>query len=185
MRHLQQRLDVGHRERREAGVDPMLNNETVTHDSASQDALARWATLRMLIAQLGHPTGRRRAIPPERYKSFYASRELPPVAQVWIGRHNGRGGWPTDYTHREIFVSFAGRPEPTTPNAYVAAFSIGYAAFVYWGNEYRGLYITSLRGLAPYLVPLWPIHPGSVRWPPNGLIGENGLKAVIDSFPIT
>jgi len=159
---------------------PMLANEETTLDCRAQDSLARWATLRMMIAQLGHPAERRRAIPPERYARFYSGLAMPPGAQVWLGRHDGSGGWPTEYQYRELFVSALGQPEPSSPNAYVAAFSIGYAAFVYWGSELSSLFLHDLGRLAPYVVPVWPVRPPSVRWPPQELVRKDGLASIVE-----
>jgi hypothetical protein len=164
---------------------PMLHNEPCTLDAQAKKALSQWATLRILIAQLAHPAERRRTIPPERYKQFYEARSLPRGAQVWVGRYNGAGGWPTDYHHVELHGSAFGRPSPATPNGYLTAFSIGYAAFVYWGHEIENGPVVDIAGLAPYLIPIWPIEPAPAMWPPKGLLGANGLRAILKAFPIS
>jgi hypothetical protein len=165
---------------------PMLRDAPTTLEPVAQDTLARWATLRILIAQHGHPPGRRRAIPPGRFTAFYNSRALPLGAQIWIGRCNGEGPWPTNYHHVELHSSAFGRPEPATPNGYFTAFSVGYLAFVYWGHEIEsGPVVGNLGGLTPYLTPIWPARADPIVWPPRGLLGADGLQAVAKHFPIS
>lgn len=161
---------------------PMLEDRSVVLDAGEQATLARWATLRVLMAQHGHPPGKQ-AIPAERYHRFYQSRELPLAAQIWTGRYGGAGAWPTQYMHLELFQSGPERPEPERPNGYVVAFSVGFAAFLYWGHEISDGLGLDLTNLAPYFVPIWPTE-GSVRWPPPGVIGADDLQAVIRGLPI-
>lgn len=164
---------------------PMLQGESVSLDTEARAILARWATLRILVAQLGHPPDRRRAIPAHRYRDFYARQALPIGAQIWAAHYNGLGDWPTSYHHVELHSSPFGRPAPATPNAYFTAFSIGHAAFVYWGHEIEnGPVIGRLGGLATYLVPIWPLDDSTVNWPPHGMLGADGLQAVAKHFPI-
>jgi hypothetical protein len=161
---------------------PMLEDRAVILDASDQDILAKWATLRTLMAQHGHPPGKQ-AIPAESYHRFYRSRERPVGAQIWTGRYSGAGAWPTDYHHVELFVSSPGRPDPARPNGYVVAFSVGYVAFLYWGHEIEDGPVIDIGGLAPYFVPIWPVG-ASVDWPPPGLIGAGGLEAAIRRLPI-
>jgi hypothetical protein len=161
---------------------PMLEDRTVVLGGREQGILARWATLRTLVAQHGHPAGKQ-AIPAETYHRFYQSRELPMGAQIWTGRYGGAGAWPTDYHHLELFQSGPDRPEPERPNSYVVAFSVGYVAFLYWGHELKGGLRLDLSNLAPYFLPIWPTG-APVRWPPPGVIGAGELEAVIRGLPI-
>ena len=156
---------------------PMLQDQRVTLDARKQDTLAKWAALRTLIAQHGHPPGKR-AISPETYHRFYRSRELPIGARIWIGRYSGAGAWPTDYRHVELFFSTEGRPEPTQPNGYAVAFTVGYVAFLHWGHEIEAGPGANIGVLSPFFVSIWPTGP-AVEWPPAGLIEASELDAAI------
>jgi hypothetical protein len=162
---------------------PMLEDKAVVLDAIQQHTLAKWATLRAMMAQHAHPPGKQ-AIPAATYHRFYRTRTLPVGAQVWTGRYGGAGGWPTDYHHVELFHSGPGRPEPASPNGYVAAFSVGYAAFLYWGHEIEDGPVLDIGGdLSRYFVPVWP-PTAPVDWPPPGVLGANGLEASIRGLPI-
>ncbi|HWI96187.1 MAG TPA: hypothetical protein VNS60_09000 [Solirubrobacterales bacterium] len=156
---------------------PMVQHQEQTLGPIEQETLARWATLRVLMGQHGHPKEKRNAIPEERYHRFFEAREMP-NCQIWIARRNGEGAWPTDYHHRELFIELVGAPEPTAPNAYVTAFAVGHVAFICWGSQFKkGPTVDVGDNMRPFLLPIWPdILP--VRWPPDGVLGPNGLEAV-------
>ncbi|HEU5063300.1 MAG TPA: hypothetical protein VFT79_09150 [Solirubrobacterales bacterium] len=159
-------------------LTPMIQHQETVLGPVEQDALARWATLCVMVGQHGHPRDMRHAIAPKQYHRFYEFRELP-TCQIWIARRNGEGPWPTDYMHKELFIDLIGGPETTAPNAYVAAFAVGHVAFVYWGSQFKqGPTVDIGDDLRPYLLPIWPdIEP--VRWPPEGVLGPTGLKGVV------
>lgn len=159
-------------------LTPMLRHEDAELGPVEQETLARWATLRVMMGQHGHPRDRRRAIPEESYHRFHEARELP-NCQVWVARRSGEGPWPTDYHHRELFIQLVGTPEPTAPNAYVTAFAVGHVAFVYWGSQFKqGPTVDVGADMRSFLLPIWPdIAP--VRWPPRGVLGGTGLEAVV------
>lgn len=160
---------------------PMIRHEELSLGPVEQETLARWATLRVLMGQHGHPRERRRAIPEESYHRFYRAGELP-TCQIWIARRNGEGSWPTDYHHRELFIELVGAPQPTAPNAYITAFAVGHVAFVYWGSQFKqGPTIDVGEDMSPFLLPIWP-DISSVQWPPRGLLGETGLEAVVKNL---
>jgi hypothetical protein len=160
-------------------LKPMLRDEPVQLEVAAQDTLAQWATLRMMMAQHGHPKDRRRSIPETRYHGFYRRLQIPPGVQIWLARYDGSGAWPTNYVHREITIS--GEPL-AQPNTYLAAFSVGYVAFVYWGHEVEdGAIAHPGEGMKPFLVPIWP-PTRTVSWPPRGLLGATGLDAVVENL---
>ena len=159
---------------------PMLRNEEVTMRPEEQRILARWATLKMLVAQEGHGD-MKRVIPRDRYRLFYAERSLPVGAQVWVGRYNGGGSWPTNYQYRELFMTMHGQEEPPVPNAYLVGFTVGYLAFIYWGHEIQRGPIANVRQVESYLTPIWPAT-GIVKWPPPALMGADGLELVMDHF---
>ena len=114
-------------------LTPMLLDEEVTLRPEEQRTVARWATLKMLVAQEGHGEVKR-IISRDRYRLFYVDRSLPIGAQVWIGRYNGAGSWPTSYQCRELFITMQGQDEPPLPNAYLVGFTVGYVAFLVWGH---------------------------------------------------
>lgn len=163
-------------------LTPLLENKSRTLDPCDQEVLARWATIRVLMAQLGHPPGKPLAILPERYQRFYEVHELPPKAQIWIAQRNGEGSWPVTCLTKELFIA---TPESAGPNAYITAFAVGHVAFVYWGHEVEDGATAHLGvGMKPYLSPIWPdINP--VRWPPDGLLGATGLDAVVKNLVAT
>lgn len=109
---------------------PMLHNEKVELRPEEQRAVARWATLKLLIAQELHPS-LERIIDPSRYRQFYVDRSLPTGAQIWLGRYSSAGPWPTNYRFQALFMTMHGQDETPLPNAYLAGFTIGYLAFVY------------------------------------------------------
>jgi hypothetical protein len=163
-------------------LTPLIQHqEGIDLGPVEKETLARWATLRVLVGQHGHPRDRRRAIPPDRYHRFYESREMP-NCQAWMARRNGEGPWPTDYHHRELFIHLVGRPDPTTPNAYLTSFAVGHVAFVFWGSSFKqGPTVDVGENLRTYLLPLWPdIDP--ILWPPAGLLGPTGLNAVMQGL---
>jgi hypothetical protein len=73
---------------------PLIQHEDAELGPLEKETLARWATLRVMMAQFLDPPGRPKAIRAERYHRFYEARELPPRSQVWIARRNGEGPWP-------------------------------------------------------------------------------------------
>jgi hypothetical protein len=164
-------------------LTPLLGDEAVLLPAAAQAILARWITLRVMVAQYGHPAGKQ-VIPAGAYDRFYRSRELPGGAQIWIGRYGGAGAWPTQYHHVELYASGSMWPEPARPNLYLVACSIGYVAFIYWGHEIADMPAVDAQGLADYLLPIWPASEFDVAWPPPGVLGENGVEAALRRFPI-
>jgi hypothetical protein len=89
---------------------PMLHNETVELRPEEQRTVARWATLKLLVAQELHPS-LERIIDPSRYRQFYVDRSLPTGAQVWLGRYSGAGPWPTNYRFQALFMTMHGEDE--------------------------------------------------------------------------
>lgn len=162
---------------------PMLRNEMVTLDADDQRALAKWVTLKALMAQYGHPPGMQ-VIPPQSYHRFYRSQALPPGAQIWTGRYDGAGAWPCDYQHLPLYMTPGAGPEPASPNANFAAFTIGYVAFLYFGHELEsGPVFTPRSSVSRYWQPIWPTSP-MVVWPPAGLIGADGLERLMRSLEV-
>jgi len=159
---------------------PMLQNQEVKLHPEEQRILARWATLKMLIAQEGHGNVKR-VIPPNRYRLFYVDRKLPVGAQIWIGRYNGGGSWPTNYQYRELFITMHGQEEPSMPNAYLVGFTIGYVAFIYWGHEMSRGPVANTKQVESYLTQIWPAT-GVAAWPPPALMEADGLSLVLDRF---
>lgn len=156
---------------------PMLHNQEKALRPEEQRIVARWATLKMLVAQESHGE-MTRVIPSDRYRLFYTNRSLPVGAQVWIGRHSGAGSWPTNYQYRELFMTMQGQDEPSLPNAYVLGFTIGYLAFVYWGHEMRHGPRADVQEIEPFLSQVWPAT-GVAKWPPPALMEADGLEFVM------
>jgi hypothetical protein len=162
---------------------PMLENKAGALTTTQQESLAKWATLKVLMGQHGHPKDLH-TIPTEAYHRFYRTRALPVGAQIWTGRYDGSGSWPTHYRHVEMFFSATGRPEPARANGYVVAFAVGYVAFLYFGHEIEDGPILDIgRDLGRYFVPVWPTTPVDLLWPPHGLLGSDGLDATLRGLP--
>jgi hypothetical protein len=161
---------------------PMLRNEVTQFRPEAQQTIARWATLKVLVAQQSHPSGKQ-TVPAARYRRFFVDRQLPSGAQIWIGRRNGEGSWPTDYQYHELFMTPGGEDEPTNPNAYLVAFSIGYLAFFYWGHELQHGPVANLGEVASFVSQVWPAT-GVSSWPPQGLLKADGLKFIMNRFPL-
>lgn len=161
---------------------PMLHDGEVDLRPEEQRTLARWATLKLLVAQELHPS-LQRIIDPSRYRQFYIDRSLPSGAQIWLGRYSGAGPWPTSYRFQTLFMKMHGQDEPSLPNAYLAGFTIGYLAFVYWGHEIRDGAVADTSQVDEYLTQIWPAT-GVAHWPPAGLMEADGLDFVLDRFPI-
>ena len=156
-----------------------LQHENAELGPLKKETLARWATLRVMMAQYLDPAERPKAIRPERYHRFYEARELPPKAQIWMARRNGEGAWPIDGSRKELFI---GETRPPYPNAYISAFAVGHVAFVYWGHEVEDGAIVNLgEGMKPYLLPIWP-DINLASWPPPGLLGRRGLDTVVNNL---
>jgi hypothetical protein len=165
-------------------LTPMLNDEVVSLSHSAQTTLARWITLRVLTAQYAHPGGKR-IIASGTHSRFYHARELPRGAQIWIGRYNGAGAWPTQYHHVELYASADGVPEPLDPDVFMITCSVGYVVFAYWGHEIHSFGpAVDASVLAEYLTPIWPVTESVVEWPPRGLIGKNGVAEILRRFPI-
>jgi hypothetical protein len=160
-------------------LTPLIQHQEADLGPLEKETLARWATLRVMMAQYLDPAERPKVIPPERYHRFYEVRELPPKAHIWMARRNGEGTWPIDGARRELFI---GERRPPYPNAYISAFAVGHVAFVYWGHEVEeGATVGLGEGMKPYLLPIWPeIAPS--RWPPWGLLGAEGLTVVANNL---
>ncbi len=90
----------------------MLDDKRVSLDISGVDALAQWVTLHVMVAQHAYPKERRRSIPKERYRAFFQTRQVPPGAQIWVGRYSGAGrGPPSTCTAR----SESHAPTPRRP----------------------------------------------------------------------
>jgi hypothetical protein len=161
---------------------PMLHNEPVALKPEAQRTVARWATLKLFIAHLAHRREQQN-ISSDRYRLFYADLSLPRAAQVWLGRYSGAGSWPTDYNFRELFVTLNGGEEPERSNAYLAGFTIGYLAFFYWGHELDRGPVADISAVSPYVTQIWPAT-GVASWPPPALLDGDGLRLVMERFPI-
>jgi len=144
-----------------------------------QEVLSKWVTLQSMMTQCGHPTDRQRSIPSSHYKAFYESGLVPVGSQIWVGRYDGSGPWPSQYIHKEFFLA---RPDSAGPNAYLSAFTIGYAAFVLWGHQVStGAAIFPTEHMLNFISPIWPATE-AVNWPPRGLIGRSGLAFIVDNL---
>jgi len=161
---------------------PMLRNEEVELRPPEQRVVSLWATLKMLVAHEGHGNVKR-VIPRDRYRQFYADRRLPVGAEIWLGRYNGAGPWPTSYQYRELFITPPGEEKVTQPNAYLVGFTIAYLAFFIWGHELRYGPAADIRQIEPYLTQVWPAT-GVTKWPPPGLLEADGLRFAMERFPI-
>jgi hypothetical protein len=111
---------------------PMLHNEEIVLRPEEQRTLARWTTLKLLVAQELHPS-LQRIVDSSRYRQFYVDRSLPSGAQVWLGRYSGAGPWPTNYRFQVLFMTMHGQDEPPLPNAYLAGFTIRLPGFCLLG----------------------------------------------------
>jgi hypothetical protein len=165
-------------------LTPMLEDRAVELGTDDQLVLSRWATMAIMVAQHTHPLDQR-TIGGDRFQRFHWLRELPRGAQIWIGRYDGSGPWPTNYQHLALHISEPHGPSPARPNGYLTAFSIGYVAFVYYGHDMENgpsWHSSSAQDL--FLNPIWPSPGKTVRWPPPGLLEADGLQAAIRSFPL-
>ena len=162
-------------------LTPMLNNEEVTLRPLEQQAIARWATLKMLVAQEMHGETAP-VVPLERFRQFFIDRRLPIGGQVWLGRYSGGGPWPTSYRFQSLYLTLNGEDGPGHPNAYLLGFSIGHLAVVYWGHEIVNGPTPDIAPISEYLIPIWPAT-GQVQWPPPALMEADGLDFVLDQFP--
>lgn len=165
-----------------ASLVPMLEDRPVDLRPEAQRAVARWATLKLLVAHLGHPADRQ-SIPAERYRSFFIDRSLPVGARVWIGRYGGAGAWPTDYSYLELSLTEYGARPPRIPNAYLAGFSVGHLAFFYWGHELPHGPTPEVTRVANYLTSVWPAT-GRASWPPEDPLDGDGIRFVMNRFPV-
>jgi hypothetical protein len=161
---------------------PMLEDRKTELRPEGQRAVVRWATLKLLAAHLGHPADKQ-SIPAARFRQFFIDRSLPPGARVWIGRYDGTGTWPTHYRYLELFVSENGGTEPDISNGYLAGFSVGHLAFFYWGHELRQGPLPDVSRVAAYLAPVWPAT-GTARWPPEQSLDGDGMRFVMERFPV-
>ncbi|HEX5929329.1 MAG TPA: hypothetical protein VFY48_08045 [Solirubrobacterales bacterium] len=160
-------------------LTPLIQHQDAELGPLEKETLARWATLRVMMAQYLDPAERPKAIPKERYHRFYEARELPPKAQIWMARRNGEGAWPLDSSRKELFI---GMERPPFPNAYISAFAVGHVAFVYWGHEVEdGATVRIGDGMKPFLLPIWP-DINLTSWPPRGLLGARGLDTVVKNL---
>jgi hypothetical protein len=180
------RCNEGWMERIEADARPflipMLEDRQVNLGPEAQRAVARWATLKLLVAHLGHP-GQEQHFPADRFRTFFIDRSLSANARVWIARYGGAGAWPTDHSYLELSVTEHGGPEPQTPNAYLAGFSVGHLAFFYWGHELPDGPVPDVGRVERYLASVWPAT-GTVSWPPRDSLDGDGIRFVMDRFPV-
>jgi hypothetical protein len=160
-------------------LTPLIQHQDAELGPLEKETLARWATLRVMMALYLDPSDRPKVIPPERYHRLYEVGELPPKAQIWMARRKGEGPWPLDGSRKELFI---GAVRPPYPNAYISAFAVGHVAFIYWGHEVEdGATVRIGDGMKPYLLPIWPdINPSP--WPPRGLLGAEGLNTVVNKL---
>jgi len=161
---------------------PMLEDRETELRPQAQRAVARWATLKLLVAHLGH-RAEKQSIPAARFRQFFIDRSFPSGARVWIGRYDGTGAWPTHYRYLELFVSENGGTEPDESNGYLAGFSVGHLVFFYWGHELRHGPLPDVSRVAAYLAPVWPAT-GTARWPPEQSLDGDGMRFVMERFPV-
>ncbi len=159
----------------------MLEDRAVEHRPEAQRAIARWATLKLLVAHLGHPP-EKQSIPAARYRQFLSTARCPP-ARVWLARYGGAGAWPTDYRYLQLFLTMNGGIETELSNGYLAAFSVGHLTFFYWGNEFDRGPIPEVTRVDSHLRSAWPAT-GTASWPPKRSLDGDGIRYVMDRFPV-
>jgi hypothetical protein len=160
----------------------MLEDRETELRPEAQRAVVRWATLKLLVAHLGHPI-EKQSIPATRYRQFFIDHSPPVGARVWIGRNDGSGAWPTHYRYLELFVSENGGVEPAVSNGYLAAFSVGHLAFFYWGHELRRGPLPDVSRVSAYVTPVSPAT-GKAFWPPEKSLDGDGMRFVMERFPV-
>jgi hypothetical protein len=161
---------------------PMLEDRETELRPEDQRAVAHWATLKLLVGHLGHPA-EKQSIPAARFRQFFIDRSLPVGARVWLGRYDGSGTWPTHYRYLELFVSENGGTEPELSNGYLASFSVGHLAFFYWGHELPQGPLPDVSRVTAYLTSVWPAT-GTARWPPEASLDGDGMRFVMERFPL-
>jgi hypothetical protein len=166
---------------------PLIADQAISLDASAQTTLAIWATKTLLMLQRTHKR-KERSMDDNAYRWFRTHRWPLPNEQIWIGRYNGSGDWPTSYRHFGMLI----RKKPTVPqppdgiNAHCAAFGIGHLVFLAFGHTHESRPSARVKPGTPAAAamrPIWPAFGGAVDFPPSGIVdGNSGLDAMIEAF---
>ncbi len=166
---------------------PLIAGQPCSLGADAQVALAIWTTKTLLMLQRTHK-GKERSIEDSAFRWFRQHRWPLPNEQLWIGRYDGSGDWPTSYRHYGMLI----RKKPAVPqppkglNAHCASIAIGHLVFLAFGHTHPDGPVAGIKSgtvAAATLRPIWPALGDTVEFPPPGIVdGNSGLDAIIDAF---
>lgn len=148
-------------------LTPMIRGEPQTLGWEQQRIVATWA---MKTAAVIDRTHRHRTIPPEHGRVLRERREPPPGIYVWLAAY----GVDTFVgTHKGFQFPLGGQ----RGDAYGATLSIGHLVLQILGLPEEDIEPLSLPSpTLDFIVQVWPIVDGSIRWPPKYAVDDQGLE---------
>jgi hypothetical protein len=159
---------------------PLIKGESFILDVISRGVLARWITLKALVAE--HDTiGENQKDPifsqAERTR-FYNDRTMPPGIKIWLAKQNG-STWATGYHRHATGLSAATidssfeEPSPVTPkNLQTITWGIGKLLVLFHAATDPGVYVSLDIDRPDRLIPLWPLQNGNIIWPPTFVFND-------------
>jgi hypothetical protein len=158
-------------------LEPMLLGEGRILSRTHQLLLATWAVKTVLMFDAA--TGADAVIPMGYYREFAQLRAPLPSTQVWLGAYSGiRPGlaW-----RQALWVDV---PSEEAPNAFVTTFTAYRVVFQVAGHFVRDASFRDRRyQFASGVHRIWPVEPGSIRWPSRKFIfGDGSLEVFAGSF---
>jgi hypothetical protein len=158
-------------------LEPMMLGEECILSREQQRLLATWAAKTVLMFDIA--TGDEAVIPMGYYREFANLRSPLPSTQIWIGAYLGDA--PAFACRDALWINV---PYDEPPNAFVTTIAVFRVVFQVVGHFVKaGSFQDRRYQFASAIHRVWPVAPGSIRWPPrNVAFGDESLREFATSF---
>lgn len=159
---------------------PLIAGSPTSLTETSQQTLAEWITLKMMVAEHSPPPDP--AIPEPDKRAFYTNRTIPRGLMINIFQC-GAPQWRITYQRASATLSTREQPGYDTrpKNASSTVFALGdlFVHLIYFGDP--GIQGFSLQDTGAGLT-IWPRAAAEAPWPPSRRISSDEAQMVADAF---
>lgn len=149
-------------------VIPMIEGRPQTFDSAMQEKLGLWATMKTLLAAYAQ---RDVLVVPESWRSSVYEDRKPPDGWIVLAT-SYRGLRPALFATHRLELYNRESDEPSLDNeGMMLTFAVGYMAM-----KVIGVHQPGITNSTPELVQLWPVSSLPVSWPPSTPLTDDELE---------
>jgi hypothetical protein len=160
-------------------IRPLVNGQDSILSAVEQHLVATWAVKTMLMLRLVVSDIDDQELTQDFYRWLYERRTPPPAEQVWLASYEGEGQWPMTFHYYAVQLAPPGHPKPELPNAHVASFAVGHAAFGLTGHGMESGPVAVPQLPRDTILPIWPTYGAEVRYPPARILaGESEMQSL-------